>query len=420
MKLSDKQYIHAMTGTRDSLEANVGEIIKTDAIKRRILQTIIPLLFTLPQRHNLKQVAKWSGYNEGTIHNWYGRDLDLCKFNRTMIDNHGSKDMITIFDPSFMPKSGKHTPGIDRRWSGQAQAPKRGIEIGCFAIGDMEHHTAFHLNATLTPSGKDLKDKGMNLMSHYVDLVDKRRLDILHFGGVLACDGYFGVSTFVNPVIKLGITLISCLKVNTAIHYLPNEVLGKKRRGRPAVKGDKIKWDAIDESKLPVVYEDKEKRVRSAKVWVKCLHQVVKLVAVEYLREDGSLQSRKLYFCTDTDKLWDWILDRYGIRFQIEFLFRDAKQFLGITHCQSTNLTKIENHANLALTALSVAKATHWLPITKEERGAFSVAELKMYYHNLDMLERFSCALGLDPTQTKNNPEIRKLLFSTYYAKWAA
>jgi hypothetical protein len=409
-----------MTGTRDSLVANIGGIIKTGAIKRRILQTILPMLFSLPQRHNMKQVAKWSGFNEGTIHNWYSRELGLAQFNRELVACHGSGDFVTIFDPSFMPKSGKKTPGIERRWSGQAQATKRGIEIGCFAVGDIGHHTAFHLHAELTPSGADLKDAGKNLMSHYVDLVGKRADDILHFGGILACDGYFGVSTFVNPVMELGIVVISCLKINMALHYAPMEVTGKKRRGRPAVKGAKIKWDAIDENLLPVVYEDKEKRVRCAEVWVKCLGRIVRLVAVEYLKADGSLQSRKLYFCTQRDKAWDWILERYGIRFQIEFLFRDAKQFLGITHCQSTNPTKIENHANLALTALSVAKVTHWLPIAKEERGPFSMAELKMYYHNLALIERFSCALGLDPTLTKNNPKIKELLFSTCYAQWAA
>lgn len=420
MKLRHNKDIHAMTGTRDSLAANIGEIIKIGAVKRRILQTIIPLLFTLPQRHNMKQVSKWSGFNENTIHNWYGHQLDLCDFNSDLIDRHGSGDYVTIFDPSFMPKSGHKTPGIDRRWSGQAQATKRGIEIGCFAIGDIAHHTAFHLDASLTPSGTDLKAKGMNLMSHYVDLVLKQSDKILHFGGILACDGYFGVSTFVNPVMKLGMTVISCFKNNAVIHYPPKVVLGKRRQGRPAVKGDRIQWNAVDDAQLPVVSEDKEKRIRSAKVWVKCLSQIVKLVAVEYLKEDGSLQTRKLYFCTDIDKSWEWILERYGIRFQIEFLFRDAKQFLGITHCQSTDLTKIENHVNLSLTALSVAKATHWLPIPKEERGAFSVAELKMYYHNLAMVERFSCALGLDPNHTKNNPEIIKILFSTCYAKWVA
>lgn len=150
-------------------------------------------------------------------------------------------------------------PGIDWRWSGQAQAPKRGIEIGSFAVGDVGHHTAFHLHTELTPSGADLKDAGKNLMSYYVDLIGKRAGDILHFGGVLAGDGYFGVSTFVNPVVGMGITVIGCLKANAALYYAPAEVVGKRPKGRPAVKGAKIKWNDLDEAKLPVVYADGER-----------------------------------------------------------------------------------------------------------------------------------------------------------------
>jgi hypothetical protein len=82
LELLHNKYIHAITGTRDSLAASIGEIIKIGAVNGRILQTIIPLLFTLPQRHNMKQVSKWSGFNENIIHNWYDHQLDLCDFNR--------------------------------------------------------------------------------------------------------------------------------------------------------------------------------------------------------------------------------------------------------------------------------------------------------------------------------------------------
>ena len=68
-----------------------------------------------------------------------------------------------------MPKSGKLTPGLGRWWLDQAQAVKRGIEIGCFAVGDLGNHTAFHLHAELTPAGSELKKAGKTLMAHYVN-----------------------------------------------------------------------------------------------------------------------------------------------------------------------------------------------------------------------------------------------------------
>lgn len=409
-----------MIGNRDSLSAMIGDLAGKKAVRRRILETLFPLLLTFPWRANFKQLSRWSKRNEGTIHNWFKSDLELIDFQRSLIDKHGSGTYCVLFDPSYLPKSGKCTPGLGRYWSGQAGAVKRGLELGAFAVGDVGRHTAFHLSASMTPPAEELKSKGKTLMAHYVSLVTERQADILHFGGFVAADGYFGVSTFVNPVIQMGIGVISCLKSNSALHYAPPPRSDKKGRGRPRIKGDKVQWSKVDEVALPLVAEDQDKRVRSGRVWVKCLRRIVKLVSVEYLRPDGSVQCHKLYFCTDVDKNWEWVLERYSLRFQIEFLFRDAKQFTGLTHCQSTDKTKIENHINLALGTVSVAKAAHWLPLEEAQRGPFSMAELKTYYHNLALLERFSVALNLNPTEIKNNPKIKELLFSTSYEAIAA
>lgn len=157
-------------------------------------------------------MSKWFGVNETTVHNWYKRDMELCEFNRKLIDKWGSGTYVVIFDPSYLSKSGKHTPGLGYYWSGQAGAVKRGLEIGSFAVGDVVHHTAFHLHAALTPKSEDLKAKGETLMDHYVSLVKERKSDIAHLGGKLACDGYFGVRTFVKPVCDMGIILHSATR----------------------------------------------------------------------------------------------------------------------------------------------------------------------------------------------------------------
>jgi DDE superfamily endonuclease len=418
-----------MTGTRDSLSAMIGNLTETDvpgltrkAVRCRILQTLLVLFLTVPRRVNIKQMSYWTPYQESTLHNWYKKELHLESFNCSLVERHGSGDCFVIFDPSFLPKSGKNTPHLSRFWSGQAGAVKRGLEIGTFAVGDLGHRTAFHLDAKLTPSAAELKKAGKTLMQHYVDLVKEQFEQIRHFGNCLAADGYFGVSTFVGPVTDMGIRLVSCLKSNFALYYAepPTSERGKKRRGRRKVKHGKLDWKDIDEERLPVVEQDEDKRVRSGLAYVKCLKRTVRLVAVDYLKEDGTLFTRKLYFCTDPQCSAEWVLERYHGRYWIEFNFRDTKQFAGLTHCQSTDPVKLENHINLSLTAVSAAKAAHWLPVPKEERGPFSMAELKNYYYNLALVEQFSQALGIDPTETKNNPKIKELLFSTSYTALAA
>ncbi|MCB9308188.1 MAG: hypothetical protein H6565_16440 [Lewinellaceae bacterium] len=98
-----------------------------------------------------------------------------------------------------------------------SRSGQTGIGIGAFAVGDLGHHTAFHLSASLTPTAKELAKQGKTLMGHYVDLVRQQEGQIQHFGNLLVCDGYFGVQTFVEPILQMDICLISCLRSNAAL-----------------------------------------------------------------------------------------------------------------------------------------------------------------------------------------------------------
>jgi hypothetical protein len=46
----------------------------------------------------------------------------------------------------------------------------------------------------------------------------------------------------------------------------------------------------------------------------------------------------------------------YHLRFQIELLFRDAKQFTGMTQCQARSQDKLDFHLNASLAAINVAR----------------------------------------------------------------
>jgi len=49
------------------------------------------------------------------------------------------------------------------------------------------------------------------------------------------------------------------------------------------------------------------------------------------------------------------IIEYYRLRFKIEFLFRDANQFTGLTHCQARSKEKVNFHFNLSLAAVNMA-----------------------------------------------------------------
>ena len=63
-----------------------------------------------------------------------------------------------------------------------------------------------------------------------------------------------------------------------------------------------------------------------------------------------------LLFSTDLTLDAAQIIQYYSARFQIEFLFRDAKQFTGLEHSQTRQKEKLDFHFNLSLSAVNLAR----------------------------------------------------------------
>ena len=103
------------------------------------------------------------------------------------------------------------------------------------------------------------------------------------------------------------------------------------------------------------------------------------------------------------------LLIYYKTRFQIEFLYRDAKQFTGLEQCQSRKEKRLDFHFNTSLTTVSLAKTVHYLNQPINKRKSFSMFSIKTQYFNEHMLDRFISAFGIFPIPKKNNPIYLKL-----------
>jgi hypothetical protein len=135
------------------------------------------------------------------------------------------------------------------------------------------------------------------------------------------------------------------------------------------------------------------------------------------LASDKKKNSYKLFFCTDIKMEAALILKYYQSRFQIEFLYRDAKQHTGLTDCQARSEKKLDFHFNIALSAINIAKVVHWLALPKEQRKAFSMNDIKTMNHNALLIERFFIKFGINPNLPKNQNHVRELI---YYGTIAA
>ena len=83
-------------------------------------------------------LARYCNYNEQSIRNGFERNFDFFKFNYLLLSEHLGEERIIAFDPSYIYKSGKKTPGLGRYWSGTAQQALKGLEIGELACVDVK------------------------------------------------------------------------------------------------------------------------------------------------------------------------------------------------------------------------------------------------------------------------------------------
>ena len=224
------------------------------------------------------------------------------------------------FDPSFISKSGKKTPGVGYFWSGCAGKTKWGLEIAGLAAIDIENHSAFHLEAVQTV---DLKEDE-TLISHYLQIILDRKNDLQDLSKIILVDAYFSKENFVNPIVDRGFIIVSRLRDDADLRYI-FQGEQKKGRGRPRKHAGKIDFKNLDFSKLKTESLEEKEELFTGIVFSKSLKTNVNLVIVKTKNRDK--WTHKLYFSTDCDQDWKLILSLYKSRFQIEFLYRDTKQF---------------------------------------------------------------------------------------------
>ena len=125
------------------------------------------------------------------------------------------------------------------------------------------------------------------------------------------------------------------------------------------------------------------------------------MVIVDCLEPGKKTQERKVFFSTDTSMSAKDIMDIYRSRFQIEYLYRDAKQFTGLTHCQSRKRESLDFAFNMSLSSINVASFSRSCGMN------LSVSNVKTLIHNADMIQRFIRMSGKRPHRLLNTIGVR-------------
>jgi len=369
--------------------------------RRKFILNVLLCFSSIKGKINFLQMARYTEKCEQYFRINFENKFNYQDFNLAMIKERVS-ECILAFDPSYISKSGKKTHGLGSYWSGCAGRAKRGLEICGFAAVDIALNTAFHLNAIQTPMSKDF-----NLLHYYCQIIKENYLYFKELTNYLVADSFFAKSEVVETITALGMHFISRLRDDAVLYYINCEPKTGKR-GAPKKYAGRVKPTEQDMNFFTLCHNTKELKIYNAIVYCKAFARKINLSIAVFYNDNGKETARKLYFSTDLEMNGIKLVSCYRSRFQIEFLYRDAKQHCGLEHCQARSKNKLHFHFNTALTVVNIAKL-HWLDTRKTDSEPFSMANFKTLCHNMLLIERFISVFAINPNTAINQNKIKEL-----------
>lgn len=339
-----------------SIEKTLGPILAklSDVGKpqRKFMTELFSVLLGHQGRASFENLARYSCFTELTFRRWFARFFDWMEFNKACVDLCPGEH-IGVIDCTFLPKSGKATYGLDKFWSSCAGKAQRGLELSVLACVNVATKRCFALEATQTPAGvTQQQGRGYSRLSFYLEQLSDclpRMTALTPWVG----DGFYAKREVFELFSNAGRHLITRLRSDADLHHL-------WRGGRqPGQRGPTRKYDGKARFDDLSCWEAAGLHPVHAHIglYTQLLHskRFVRTLRVVLLLDSRS-GKYVLLASTDLQQQPAQVAYYYHLRFQIELLFRDAKQFTGLTQCQARSEGKLDTHLNASLAAINVAR----------------------------------------------------------------
>ena len=365
-------------------------------------------------------LSRWSGKGGSykTIERFFNSNIDWGLLNWKFIKTHLlRKKSIYLLggDEVVIRKDGKHSYGLDRFYSSLENRVRKSLAFLNISLIGVEARKAYPLiNKQIIkeskegcikdksskknsnkkkkgkrgrPQGSGNKDKKSVELSPYLKFVQDtikevlqwidKEVDIVYF----VFDGAFGNNYAVQMVKQCGLDIISKLQKNSALCF-PNEE-EYSGRGAPKRYGENIDYKKLPEKYLKSDVTDEKSHIQTKIYQMEMLHRkfadILNIVIIQKIDTITGKMTHVNLFSTDLTLGYEKVIDYYSLRFQIEFVFRDSKQYWGMEDFMNIKKTPIYNWANLSSFMVNFAHGLRKNPAMKE----MSVLDLKAHYHGI-------------------------------------
>ena len=371
------------------------------------LVTLFSTMLVVCGKVNFTNLSRYSELNEKTYRRHFEQTFEFLPFNVELVKlaTAPSSRLLCVMDGSFLPKSGKATAGIDHFWTGCASRAEKGLEVSVIGVVEVETATAYALSAQQTLTHTELPAQ-ISRMDQYLYHLEQVRPHLPSPVRYLAVDGAYAKERFVTGAVQLGLPVISKLRCDANLRFLYTGV--QKPRGRKRKYDGKV--DFQDCSRFTWVDTVQPKvDLYTAVVWSMALKRPIRLA---YLLNHQDPKHPRFVglFSTDVEQDAHDLFRLYPLRFQIEFIFRDAKQFTGLQDCQARDVAKLDFHLHASLTALNLARVEAQKHDSSDSPFVLSMNSVKRRALTAHLLDRFITQLDLEPTAIKSHPNYPTLL----------
>ena len=382
---------------------------------------IIQGMLAMSGRVSMRGISRWAGKGGSyrTIQRFFSSPKNWPTLMWVFFHTHcfSAQETYAIAgDEVVTTKSGHKTYGVDWFFSSLANRPVKGLAFFALSLVGLNERQSYPLRieqvlrpkseTKLTATKSHGKDKGkgkgkggrpkgsknkdktqIQLSSELRRLKGMLEALLTTIAGTitlkyLLLDGKFGHNNAAQMTLNLGLHLVSKLRYDSAL-YLPYQ--GTNSRCK---YGDKLNPRKLPEQFLCQTTTEGDWRIDRYQVQVlhKEFAQPLNVVIILKTNLKTKQQGHIILFSTDLELAVAKLIELYSLRFQIEFNFRDAKQFWGLEDFMNTSQTAVTNALNLAFFMVNFSGRL-LKDFRRNYHDDFSILDLKAFYRGFKYVD---------------------------------
>jgi putative transposase len=372
------------------------------------LRQIVQAFLCIPNRATMLGLARWSekGGSYRSLQRLYQTPIHWLVLHWLLLKTWFLRSdglYLLAGDEVVVSKAGKKTHGVGRFYSSIAQQVIPSLSFLAVSVLDVAARQSYPLHieqlmpsppkekpsqASLKrppgrPKGSKNHAKGAAPLTPILALLQKSLAGLKAQIATLAAkhivlDGKFGNAPSIGVVRETGLHILSKLRHDAAL-YLP--FMGAKpSRGPTPRYGAKLDLTQLPQNlRLTQQLEgDYRMEIDQMQVYQKECSDLLNVVAIRKTQLKGGQGAQVLLFSTDLSLTAAQIIAYYSLRFQIEFNFRDAKQYWGLEDFMNVSPQAVTNAVNLAFFMVNVSQVL--LKPYRQHEPQFSILDLKAQF----------------------------------------